>query len=67
MHLLNQALTEDCVTECEGRWLTMAKGTLLNNNIPLRKYAGALSEAIEKGRGKDWNQWLHVEAIEENL
>ena len=55
MQVLNEALQGDCVADCEGRWLTMAKETLGNNDIPLRKYAGAVSEAIEKGRGKDWN------------
>ena len=55
MQVLKQALDGECVTDCEGRWLSMAKETLANNDIPLRKYAGALSEAIELGRGKDRN------------
>lgn len=55
MQLLNQAFQGECASDCEGRWLVMAKETLLNNDIPLRKYVGALSEAIEIGRGKDRN------------
>ena len=31
------------------------KETLLNNNIVINQFSGALSKAIEKGRGKEYN------------
>ena len=55
MELLGNALKWECVESCAGRWLSLAKETLDKNNISVRTFSGAVSEAIERGRGKDWN------------
>ena len=55
MQLLHDALVGECNVHCGRRWLAMAKQNLANNDIDVRKFAGALSQAIEKGRGKENN------------
>lgn len=55
MQLLHDALVGECTVDCGKRWLAMAKQNLANNDIDLRKFSGALSQAIEKGRGKNNN------------
>ena len=58
MQLLNAALLGQCVPECNGQWLVMATETLANNNIPLRRFCAAITDALENGRGKDRNVLL---------
>ena len=58
MQLLQSAVEGECSPNCEGRWITLAKETLANNGIEVRKFAGSVSETIENGRGKDNNLLL---------
>lgn len=55
MELMYKALLQPCMEECNGQWLILAKKTLENNQIQLREFAGAVSTALEKGRGKKQN------------
>ena len=55
MQLMMEAYEGVCIENCNGQWLQMAKETLLNNNIIISQFSGALSQAIEKGRGKYFN------------
>ena len=58
MERIKSCASSECVTGCNGTWLTMAKQVLRNTHIHEIVFAAALQELLEKGRGKNRNVML---------
>ena len=48
-----------CCEECEGNWLQAAEQLLKNNDISLKSFCEAVFTALQKGRGKYQNIYIH--------
>ena len=53
MERIKSCASSECVTGCNGTWVTMAKQVLRNTHIHEIVFAAALQELLEKGRGKN--------------
>ena len=53
--LMQEALSSDCISHCDGRWYTQAIQTLTLNQIQVTAFCSAVKELLEKGRGKHRN------------
>ena len=52
-------LLQEELTGCEGKWLTAAKQLLQHHEIEERSFCNAIYNALEKGRGKYRNVYVH--------
>ena len=52
MEILQAALSEDCVTNCDGPWYYSAHQTLERNGIEKATYIKAVTDLLHQGRGK---------------
>lgn len=59
VELLEEELTGECTDGCQGRWLTAAKQLLQRHEIEERSFCNAIYNALEKGRGKYRNVYIH--------
>ena len=57
--LLEEELNGECIDGCEGRWLKGAKQLLHRHEIEKRSFCNAIYNALEKGRGKYRNVYIH--------
>ena len=49
---LQSACNGDCVSDCNKKWLVLARNILARNNIDPEEFSGAVRLLLEKGRGK---------------
>ena len=59
VELLEEELTGECTDGCQGRWLTAAKELLQRHEIEEHSFCNAIYNALEKGRGKYRNVYIH--------
>ena len=59
IELLEEELTRECIEGCEGRWLTAAEGLLQHHKIEKHSFCSAIYSALDKGRGKCRNVYIH--------
>ena len=59
IELLEEELTGECIEGCEGRWLRAAEELLQRHEIEKRSFCNAIYSALEKGRGKYRNVYIH--------
>ena len=59
IELLQEELTGECIDGCEGKSLTAAKHLLQRHKIEERSFCNAIYNALEKGRGKYRNVYIH--------
>ena len=57
--LLEDAYTQECVPNCDGKWLRMALDILKNNNIQEAHFSQSVRTLLMEGRGKGRNLLLH--------
>ena len=57
--LLEEELSGECIKGCEGRWLTAAEEFLQRHEIEKRSFCNVIYSALEKGRGKFSNVYIH--------
>jgi len=50
--LLEECIQNQCVTGCNGLWLTCAKQVLDRNGISSQSFSNAIKLLLDKGRGK---------------
>ena len=55
LDLLRESLTENCVQNCAGRWLSCALQTLTRNGYTVGEFSQAVHSLLELGRGKHRN------------
>ena len=59
IQLLQEHLTQPCRDNCEGIWLRSAAEMLEGNSIPVSIFAGAVYDALLRGRGKYRNIYIY--------
>ena len=59
MEILHEAKERECVATCEGKWFEAAIQVLGNQEIMPSVFCQAVYDALEKGRGKFRNVYLH--------
>ena len=59
IELLEEELTGEYLEGCEGRWLRAAEELLQRHEIEKRSFCNAIYSALEKGRGKYRNVYIH--------
>ena len=59
IELLEEELTGKCIEGCEGRWLTAAEELLQCHEIEKHSFCNAIYSALQKGRGKCRNVYIH--------
>ena len=59
IELLEEELTGECIEGCEGRWLRAEEELLQRHEIEKRSFCNAIYSALEKGRGKYRNVYIH--------
>ncbi|CAB3999311.1 hypothetical protein BSL78_20361 [Paramuricea clavata] len=59
IQLLQEHLTQPCRDNCEGIWLRSAAEILEGNGIPVSIFAGAVYDALLRGRGKYRNIYIY--------
>ena len=59
MQLLEEKSTESCQENCEGLWLRLAMEILVKNGISVSTFAGAVHDALQHGRCKYRNIFIH--------
>ena len=59
IELLEEELTGECIEGCEGRWLTATEELLQRHEIEKCSFCNAIYSALEKGRGKYRNVYIH--------
>ena len=59
IELLQEELTSECIDGCEGKSLTAAKHLLQRHKIEERSFCNAIYNALEKGRGRYRNVYIH--------
>ena len=52
LDLLREFLTENCVQNCAGQWLSCALQTLTRNGYTVGEFSQAVHSLLELGRGK---------------
>lgn len=52
-------MSGECIEGFEGRWLTSAEQLLQHHEIEKRSFCNAIYSALEKGRGKFSNVYIH--------
>ena len=58
--ILREAMDEgSCLAACEGKWLEAAERLLHSNDIPVKSFCEAVFTALQKGRGKYQNIYIH--------
>ena len=59
IELPQEEFTGECIDGCEGKWLTAVKQLLQHHEIEERSFCNAIYNALEKGRGKYRNVYIH--------
>ena len=59
IQLLQEHLTQPCRDNCKGIWLRSAAKILEGNGIPVSIFAGAVYDALLRGRGKYRNIYIY--------
>ena len=59
IEILQDHLAQECQTNCGGLWLRMAVEILEGNGIPVLTFAGAVYDALLRGRGKYRNIYIY--------
>lgn len=57
--ILREAKDKGCCEGCEGKWLEAAERLVESNGIPLQFFCQSVFTALEKGRGKYQNIYIH--------